>query len=52
MSMKKEDLDLRRSYERALLLGCGYSYEDLEKPRIALASSLSALKKSGCRIAL
>ncbi len=37
--MKKEDLDLRGSYERALLLGCGYSYEDLEKPRIAIVNS-------------
>ncbi len=39
MSIRKEDLDLRRTYERALLLGCGYSYKDLEKPRIGIVNS-------------
>lgn len=33
------DLDFRKAYERALYLGCGYSYDDLEKPRIAIVNS-------------
>ncbi|MFW9951186.1 MAG: dihydroxy-acid dehydratase, partial [Candidatus Thorarchaeota archaeon] len=33
------DLDFRKAYERALYLGCGYSYEDLKKPRIAIVNS-------------
>lgn len=36
---EKEDLDPRKAYERALYRGCGYSYEDLEKPRIAIVNS-------------
>ncbi|MFX0009168.1 MAG: dihydroxy-acid dehydratase, partial [Candidatus Hermodarchaeota archaeon] len=35
----KDELDFRKAYERALYIGCGYSYEDLEKPRIAIANS-------------
>ncbi len=36
---KKDFFDPRRAYERALYLGCGYSYEDLEKPKIAIVNS-------------
>lgn len=32
-------LDPRKAYERALFLGSGFSYEDLEKPKIAIANS-------------
>ena len=39
MSSDKKDLDPRKSYERALYLGCGYSYEDLKNPRIAVVNS-------------
>lgn len=39
MSSDKKDLDSRKSYERALYLGCGYSYEDLKNPRIAVVNS-------------
>ncbi len=37
--MKEEELDPLQAYERALLHGCGYSYEDLSKPRIAIVNS-------------
>lgn len=39
MSSDKKELDPRKSYERALYLGCGYSYEDLKNPRIAVVNS-------------
>ena len=39
MSLKREKLDLRKTYERALYQACGYSYEDLSKPRIAIVNS-------------
>jgi dihydroxy-acid dehydratase len=37
--MVREDLDPGKAYERALYLGCGYTYEDLEKPKIAVVNS-------------
>ena len=43
MSIKKEELNPRRAYERALLLGCGYSYEDLERPKIAIVNSWNSI---------
>lgn len=39
MSKKDNSLDPTRAYERALYLGCGYNYEDLKKPRIAIVNS-------------
>ncbi len=39
MTLNKEKLDPRKAYERALYLGCGYTYDDLEKPRIAIVNS-------------
>ena len=39
MTLNNEKLDPRKTYERALYLGCGYSYDDLEKPRIAIVNS-------------
>jgi dihydroxy-acid dehydratase len=39
MSSDKNQLDPRKAYERALYLGCGYTYADLEKPRIAIVNS-------------
>ncbi|MFX1315106.1 MAG: dihydroxy-acid dehydratase [Promethearchaeota archaeon] len=39
MKSEKENLDPNKAYERALYLGCGYSYEDLAKPRIAIVNS-------------
>ena len=39
MNEKKERLDPLKAYERALLHGCGYSYQDLTKPRIAIVNS-------------
>ncbi|MBY9014794.1 MAG: dihydroxy-acid dehydratase [Candidatus Lokiarchaeota archaeon] len=38
MSEKKE-VDSLLAYRRALFRGCGYSYEDLAKPRIAIVNS-------------
>ena len=38
MKVDKE-LSPNKSYERALYLGCGYSYEDLLKPKIAVVNS-------------
>ncbi|MFX1586540.1 MAG: dihydroxy-acid dehydratase [Promethearchaeota archaeon] len=38
MKIDKE-LSPNKSYERALYLGCGYSYEDLLKPKIAVVNS-------------
>ncbi|MCK4481076.1 MAG: dihydroxy-acid dehydratase, partial [Candidatus Lokiarchaeota archaeon] len=43
MSIKKEELNPIRAYERALFLGCGYSYEDLEKPKIAIVNSWNSI---------
>ncbi|MHA1803708.1 MAG: dihydroxy-acid dehydratase [Promethearchaeota archaeon] len=37
--MKKEDLIPEKAYERALFHACGYSYEDLTKPKIAVVNS-------------
>jgi dihydroxy-acid dehydratase len=39
MSNNNEDLDFRKSYERALYLGCGFSYDDLNKPKVAIVNS-------------
>ncbi len=39
MSIDKQDLDPRKAYERALYHGCGFSYEDLSKPKIAIVNS-------------
>lgn len=43
MLSKKEELDPTKAYERALYHGCGYSYEDLKKPKIAIANSWNAI---------
>ena len=39
MSDKNKNLDFRRSYERALYLGCGFNYDDLSKPKVAVVNS-------------
>ncbi|MBD3215688.1 MAG: dihydroxy-acid dehydratase [Candidatus Lokiarchaeota archaeon] len=39
MLRNRIELDPRKAYERALYHGCGYSYEDLKKPRIAIVNS-------------
>ena len=39
MKKSKNALDFRKTYERALYLGCGYSYKDLSKPKIAIVNS-------------
>ena len=39
MTLNNEKLDPRKAYERALYIGCGYSYEDLKNPRIAIVNS-------------
>ncbi len=39
MSSNKNHLDPSKAYERALYIGCGYTYEDLAKPRIAIVNS-------------
>ncbi|MFX0080353.1 MAG: dihydroxy-acid dehydratase [Candidatus Hodarchaeota archaeon] len=39
MSVNQDELDLRKAYERALYYGCGYSPDDLKKPRIAIVNS-------------
>lgn len=36
---ENKDLDFLLTYKRALLRGCGYSYQDLEKPLIAVVNS-------------
>jgi dihydroxy-acid dehydratase len=36
---EKKDVDPLLAYRRALLHGCGYSYQDLEKPIIAIVNS-------------
>ncbi|MDX1797239.1 MAG: dihydroxy-acid dehydratase, partial [Candidatus Lokiarchaeia archaeon] len=39
MSSNRIEIDLKKTYERALFYGCGYSYEDLQKPRVAIVNS-------------
>jgi dihydroxy-acid dehydratase len=39
MIFKNDNLDPRKSYERALFYGCGYSSEDLQKPKVAIVNS-------------
>ena len=39
MSANQDEFDLRKVYERALYHGCGYSSEDLKKPKIAIVNS-------------
>lgn len=39
MKSEKDNLEPSRAYERALYLGCGYSYDDLKKQRIAIVNS-------------
>jgi len=39
MSSYRKDLDPIKAYERALYHGCGYSYEDLKRPKIAVVNS-------------
>ncbi len=39
MKANREELDPKKAYERALYHGCGYSYEDLKKPKIAVVNS-------------
>jgi dihydroxy-acid dehydratase len=39
MSTNQDESDPRKAYERALYHGCGYSSEDLEKPKIAIVNS-------------
>jgi dihydroxy-acid dehydratase len=39
MSKYRIELDPRKAYERALFKGCGFSYEELEKPKIAIVNS-------------
>jgi dihydroxy-acid dehydratase len=42
MKEKKQKIDPndpQKAYERALFHGCGFSYEDLQKPRVAIVNS-------------
>lgn len=39
MVAEKKEADSLLAYRRALLRGCGYSYQDLEKPLIAIVNS-------------
>ena len=39
MLLYRNELDPRKAYKRALFYGCGYSYEDLQKPKIAIVNS-------------
>ena len=39
MSSNREELDPSKAYERALYLGCGYSYEGLKRPKVAIVNS-------------
>ncbi|MBY8990460.1 MAG: dihydroxy-acid dehydratase [Candidatus Lokiarchaeota archaeon] len=39
MSTTQDQFDSKKVYERALFRGCGYSSEDLEKPKIAIVNS-------------
>ncbi len=34
-----KELDPKKAYERALYRGCGYSYEELQKPKVAIVNS-------------
>ncbi|MBN2156377.1 MAG: dihydroxy-acid dehydratase [Candidatus Lokiarchaeota archaeon] len=40
---KTQSLNLLKTYERALYHGCGYSHQDLQKPRIAIANSYNTM---------
>jgi len=39
MLNNNKSLDFIKSYERALYLGCGFSYDDLKKPKVAIVNS-------------
>ncbi|MFX1389193.1 MAG: dihydroxy-acid dehydratase [Promethearchaeota archaeon] len=39
MLSNRKELDPKKAYERALYRGCGYSYEDLKKPKVAIVNS-------------
>jgi len=39
MDNEKENFDHLKAYERALFRGCGYSNDDLAKPRVAIVNS-------------
>jgi len=39
MNNVNNEIDPNKAYERALYLGCGFTYEDLAKPRIAVVNS-------------
>jgi len=39
MSINRDELDPSKAYERALFHACGYTYEDLKKPKIAIVNS-------------
>ncbi|MFW9784768.1 MAG: hypothetical protein ACFFFB_20990, partial [Candidatus Heimdallarchaeota archaeon] len=39
MSDNQDELDPSKAYERALYYGCGYTKEDLKKPKIAIVNS-------------
>jgi dihydroxy-acid dehydratase len=39
MLLERKELDPTKAYERALYRGCGYSDDDLQKPRIAVVNS-------------
>ena len=39
MLFKIDELDPKKAYERALYHGCGYSYEDLQRPKVAVVNS-------------
>lgn len=39
MNNNKKELDPLKAYERALYHGCGYTYKDLGKPKIAIVNS-------------
>ncbi|MFX1425894.1 MAG: dihydroxy-acid dehydratase [Promethearchaeota archaeon] len=39
MSANQDDSDSGKIYERALYYGCGYSFDDLKKPKVAIVNS-------------
>jgi dihydroxyacid dehydratase/phosphogluconate dehydratase len=41
--LEKKELNPLLAYKRALFHGCGYSYQDLEKPLIAIVNSWNEL---------
>ena len=43
MPVNQEDLDLSKAYERALYYGCGFTREDLKKPKIAIVNSWNVI---------